>query len=268
MGGARHQAGPVTAGTPLRPRDEGPEPGPRLASCPEIRGVAQRGYARGVKHVAPLARRGGWLSSGSGSCSSGEWNRQEQVGGRRDRGDDRRKSSPSSRARARASPRACRCAALADVPRALGMVVVDFGIIVWALLASVARRRVVRGGLVSREARARTPPPPAASVRGPGRAPALRYSPNAYVDRRRSGDAAPSSSTTSCRTAARRDRCERVPHRRDGAHRGARSAARGGFGAAPDRRARRGRGRRGRVHARAALPLRRSRQLHLLHRGR
>ena len=72
--------------------------------------------------------------------------------------------------------------ALADVPQALGMVVVDFGILVWALLASVARRRIVRGELVSREL-------PAGSrvTRGPG----LRawtvlvasYSPNAYVVR-------------------------------------------------------------------------------------
>lgn len=39
---------------------------------------------------------------------------------------------------------------LVDVPGALGMVVVDFGIVTWALLASVARRRVVRGRLFSR----------------------------------------------------------------------------------------------------------------------
>jgi len=40
---------------------------------------------------------------------------------------------------------------LADVPPALGMVVVDFGILSWALLAGSARRRIVRGELVSRE---------------------------------------------------------------------------------------------------------------------
>jgi hypothetical protein len=40
---------------------------------------------------------------------------------------------------------------LADVPAALGMVFVDFGILAWALLAGAARRRVVRGELVSRE---------------------------------------------------------------------------------------------------------------------
>jgi hypothetical protein len=40
---------------------------------------------------------------------------------------------------------------LADVPSALGMVFVDFGIVAWALLAGVARRRIVRGELRSRE---------------------------------------------------------------------------------------------------------------------
>jgi hypothetical protein len=40
---------------------------------------------------------------------------------------------------------------LADVPLALGMVFVDFGIVAWALVVSLARRRVVRGTLVSRE---------------------------------------------------------------------------------------------------------------------
>jgi hypothetical protein len=40
---------------------------------------------------------------------------------------------------------------LARVPAALGMVVVDFGILAWALVAGVARRRIVRGELVTRE---------------------------------------------------------------------------------------------------------------------
>lgn len=40
---------------------------------------------------------------------------------------------------------------LADLPSALGMVVVDFGILAWALVASVARRRIVRGTVVARE---------------------------------------------------------------------------------------------------------------------
>ena len=70
--------------------------------------------------------------------------------------------------------------ALSDVPRVLGMVVVDFGIVVWALLASVARRRVVRGEFVSRELARGT-----VAVRGVGprawTALAASYSPNAYV---------------------------------------------------------------------------------------
>lgn len=41
---------------------------------------------------------------------------------------------------------------LGVLPKALGMVFVDFGILVRALLVSVARRRVVRGRFVSREA--------------------------------------------------------------------------------------------------------------------
>jgi hypothetical protein len=40
---------------------------------------------------------------------------------------------------------------LAVLPNALGMVFVDFGILAWALASSVARRRVVRGELASRE---------------------------------------------------------------------------------------------------------------------
>lgn len=40
---------------------------------------------------------------------------------------------------------------LLELPRALGMVAVDFGILAVALLRSVAQRRVVRGRLVERE---------------------------------------------------------------------------------------------------------------------
>jgi multisubunit Na+/H+ antiporter MnhE subunit len=40
---------------------------------------------------------------------------------------------------------------LADLPAALGMVFVDFGILAWALLAGAAHRRIVRGELVERE---------------------------------------------------------------------------------------------------------------------
>jgi hypothetical protein len=69
--------------------------------------------------------------------------------------------------------------ALADLPQALGMVVVDFGIVTWALVSSVARGRVVRGRLVSRELET------AAAARGVGpRAWTVlvaSYSPNAYV---------------------------------------------------------------------------------------
>lgn len=70
--------------------------------------------------------------------------------------------------------------ALADVPRALGMVVVDFGILSWALLTSAARRRIVRGELVSREL-------PAGSWVTRGTGPrawtvlVASYSPNAFV---------------------------------------------------------------------------------------
>jgi hypothetical protein len=70
--------------------------------------------------------------------------------------------------------------AVADLPQAFGMVVVDFGIVAWALLASVARRRVVRGEFVSRRLEggavgARGVGPRAWSVL------AATYSPNAYV---------------------------------------------------------------------------------------
>jgi hypothetical protein len=69
---------------------------------------------------------------------------------------------------------------LADLPSALGMVVVDFGILVWALVASVARRQIVRGEFVSREAEhgsriARGAGPRAWTVL------LASYSPNAYV---------------------------------------------------------------------------------------
>lgn len=64
--------------------------------------------------------------------------------------------------------------------KALGMVFVDFGIVVWALLVSIVRRRVVRGDFVSREVERGT-----AVTRGVGpRAWAVlvaSYSPNAYV---------------------------------------------------------------------------------------
>jgi hypothetical protein len=62
----------------------------------------------------------------------------------------------------------------------LGMVFVDFGILVWALLASVVRRRVVRGELVVREVEGGS-----AVGRDVGRRAwtvlVASYSPNAYV---------------------------------------------------------------------------------------
>lgn len=70
--------------------------------------------------------------------------------------------------------------ALADVPQVLAMIVVDFGIVVGALLASVARRRIARGALVSRDLERGAD---AASGVGPRAWTALAasYSPNAYV---------------------------------------------------------------------------------------
>lgn len=70
--------------------------------------------------------------------------------------------------------------ALADVPQVLGMVVVDFGVVIGALFASAARRRIVRGALVSRDLERG-----AEAARGVGprawTALAASYSPNAYV---------------------------------------------------------------------------------------
>jgi hypothetical protein len=62
----------------------------------------------------------------------------------------------------------------------LGMVVVDFAIVVWALLISIGRRRVVRGRIVSRELDRGAQ---AAGGAGPRAWTALAasYSPNAYV---------------------------------------------------------------------------------------
>ena len=69
--------------------------------------------------------------------------------------------------------------AVADVPRLLAMVVVDFGIVVWALLVSVARREVVRGSFVARELN--RPGDAAGFGARAWVAIASSYSPNAYV---------------------------------------------------------------------------------------
>jgi hypothetical protein len=65
---------------------------------------------------------------------------------------------------------------VADLPQALGMVFVDFGLLVRALVVSAARRRVVRGEFVAREsAVAQNVGPRAWAVL------LSSYSPNAYV---------------------------------------------------------------------------------------
>jgi multisubunit Na+/H+ antiporter MnhE subunit len=107
----------------------------------------------------------------------GEWNRQELAAGAISA---TIAASLAEYARVRTAFRArVPLRALADLPQALGMVTVDFGILAWALVASVARRRVVRGRLVSREFEGG-----AAAVEGVGtRAWAVllaSYSPNAY----------------------------------------------------------------------------------------
>ena len=70
--------------------------------------------------------------------------------------------------------------ALADVPEVLLMVLVDFGIVAWALVETVSGRRTVRGELVSRRLDGGS-----ADARGVGprawTALAASYSPNAYV---------------------------------------------------------------------------------------
>ena len=108
----------------------------------------------------------------------GEWNREEWVAAAIAAAIA---ASLAELARARtgfASPLPLR--AFADLPQVLGMVVVDFGIVIWALLASIARRRVVRGELVSRELERG-----AAAAAGAGprawTSLAASYSPNAYV---------------------------------------------------------------------------------------
>lgn len=70
--------------------------------------------------------------------------------------------------------------AVADLPEALGMVIVDFGILAWALGTSVARRRVVRGKLVARKLEGGAVPPRGVGPRAWTVLVAC-YSPNAYV---------------------------------------------------------------------------------------
>jgi hypothetical protein len=69
---------------------------------------------------------------------------------------------------------------VADLPRAFGMVFVDFGIVVWALFVSLGRRRVVRGELVAREIEGGSAVARAVGPRA-WKALVASYSPNAYV---------------------------------------------------------------------------------------
>lgn len=109
---------------------------------------------------------------------AGEWNRQEWVAAA---GAAAIAATLGELARVRTGFAArLPSGAAADVLQALGMVVVDFGILVWALVTSVAHRRVVRGEFVSRELERGS-----RAARGVGprawTALAASYSPNAYV---------------------------------------------------------------------------------------
>lgn len=108
---------------------------------------------------------------------AGEWNRQEWVAAAVAA---TIAASLAEFARARTGFHArLPLRALADVPQVLAMVVVDFGIVVGVLLASLARRRRVRGSLVRRGLER------GADAHGTGPrawvALAASYSPNAYV---------------------------------------------------------------------------------------
>jgi hypothetical protein len=129
-----------------------------------------------VKHVLPwlawwLALFWLWL------LLAGEWNRQEWVAAAL-AATIAATLAELARVRtgfgARIPP-----GALGDVPRVLWMVLVDFGIVAWALLASLVRRRIARGELVSRALERGSD----AHGVGPRAWTALvaSYSPNAYV---------------------------------------------------------------------------------------
>jgi hypothetical protein len=130
-----------------------------------------------VKHLVP------WLTWWFGLfwlwlLLAGEWNRQEWVAAAV-AATIAASLAELARVRTGFSAR-LPLRAIADVPEVLAMVAVDFGVIVGALIASVARRRIVRGELVSRDL-ARGPD----GARGVGprawTALAASYSPNAYV---------------------------------------------------------------------------------------
>jgi hypothetical protein len=130
-----------------------------------------------VKHVLPWL--GWWLALfWLWLLLVGEWNREQLVAAAIAA---TIAASAAEFARARTGFRArLPLPVLAELPRALGMVVVDFGILAWALVAGIARRRIVRGELVSREL-----PRGSWVTRGTGaRAWTMlvaSFSPNAYV---------------------------------------------------------------------------------------
>jgi len=139
--------------------------------------VSPGGDTRRVKHVVawvawwiPLF----WLWI----LLAGEWNRQEWVAAA---AAATFAAALAELARARTNLAAHLPAwAAAGVPPALMMVVADFGIVVWALVTSLARRRIVRGEFVSRELERGSS---AAHGVGPRAFTALiaSFSPNAYV---------------------------------------------------------------------------------------
>lgn len=138
--------------------------------------VSPGGDTTGVRHVAFWA---GWWAAlfGLWLLLAGQWNPKEIVAAAVAAAVA---SSVAELARTRTGFSArLPLRALRDLPQLPAMVVVDFGIVVWALLASAARREVVRGSFLSRELGRKED---AAGV-GPRAwvALAASYSPNAYV---------------------------------------------------------------------------------------
>jgi len=110
--------------------------------------LSPSGDTRGVKHV--LAWVAWWVALfWLWFLLVGEWNDQELVAAA---AAATIAATVAEYARGRTGFQArLPLRSLSDLPQALGMVVLDFGIVTWALVTSVARRRVVRGRLVSRE---------------------------------------------------------------------------------------------------------------------
>ncbi len=109
---------------------------------------------------------------------AGEWNRQEWVAAAAAAAFG---ASLGEFARARTGLHArVPLRALADVPGIVLEVFVDFGIVVWALLASALRREIVRGDFRSRKLSRGSRDAHAAGPRA-WTALAASYSPNAYV---------------------------------------------------------------------------------------